>query len=112
MIFYKSVYSEKNLDDGKWILVERLWPRGIKKEKIDLWMKEIAPSNELRKWYSHDVAKWEEFKLKYKEELKNNPEVKCLLNAIKRERITIVYATKDFDHSGAKVLIDYIESIL
>lgn len=112
LINHKSVYEEKDKRDGKWVLVERLWPRGIKKEKIDIWMKEIAPSNELRKWYSHDVEKWEEFRLKYREELKGNKKVKDLLEIVKEEKITIVYATKDYEHSGARVLIEYLESLI
>jgi uncharacterized protein YeaO (DUF488 family) len=68
MLKIKRVYDSVSADDGKRILVDRLWPRGINKEKahIDEWLKEIAPSNELRKWYSHDPAKWPEFKKKYK----------------------------------------------
>lgn len=112
MISHKSVYDEKNISDGKWVLVERLWPRGIKKEKIDIWMKEVAPSNELRKWYSHELNKWEEFRQRYTEELKSNQKVRDLLEIIKKEKTTIVYATKDYDHSGAKVLIEYLENLL
>jgi len=110
LIFYKNVYDEKNQNDGKWVLVERLWPRGIKKEKVDIWIKDVAPSKELRKWYSHDVQKWEEFRLKYREELNNNPKVKEILELLKKEKITIVYATRDYEHSSARVLIEYLES--
>ncbi len=112
MINHKSVYEEKKEDDGKWILVERLWPRGIKKEKIDIWMKEVAPSNELRAWYSHDIKKWEEFRTKYMEELKKNQKIKDLSELIKKDKVTLVYATKDYEHSGAKVLIEYVEALL
>ena len=112
MINHKSVYDIKEKSDGKWVLVERLWPRGIKKEKIDFWMKEVAPSNELRNWYSHDVNKWEEFRAKYIEELKKNQKIKELADLIMKENVTIVYATKDYEHSGARVLIEYIENSL
>ena len=90
----KRVYSAPSEDDGKRILVDRLWPRGLTKEKadVDLWLKEIAPSNELRKWFGHDPMKWPEFKLRYAEELKALTE---LLRALRQEaehrEVTLLY---------------------
>ncbi len=112
LIKHKRVYENKEESDGKWVLVERLWPRGIKKEKIDIWIKEVAPSEELRRWYSHDESKFDEFKARYLEELKKNKAVSELLDLIKKENVTLVYATKDFEKSGAKVLIEYLEEML
>ncbi|MEM0146681.1 MAG: DUF488 family protein [Conexivisphaerales archaeon] len=111
MIRVKRVYESKEKDDGSWVLVERLWPRGIKKEKIDLWMKEVAPSNELRIWFSHDPAKWEEFKKKYTVELKNNNKVRELAYMGKKGNITIVYATSNTQMNGAIVLKEFLDKL-
>ncbi|MDZ4383687.1 MAG: DUF488 family protein [Thermodesulfovibrionia bacterium] len=77
MIKIKRIYDEVSQDDGKRILIDRLWPRRVKKEKaeIDEWMKDIAPSDELRKWFSHDPYEWQEFMNRYRKELKNKPEL-------------------------------------
>ena len=108
MIRTKRIYDEPKKEDGFRILVDRLWPRGLSKEKArtDLWLKDIAPSDELRKWFSHDPRKWSDFKKKYKKELKNNPE---LLNKIKRidkkeKVVTLLYAAKDEEHNNALAL--------
>ena len=108
MIKTKRIYDEPKKEDGFRILVDRLWPRGLSKEKarMDLWLKDIAPSDELRKWFSHDPRKWSDFKKKYKNELKNNPE---LLNKIKRMEkkekvVTLLYAAKDEEHNNALAL--------
>ena len=78
----KRVYLQPEKEDGMRILVDRLWPRGLTKEKahVDLWLKEIAPTNDLRKWFAHDPAKWAEFKTRYQAELKHNPEQMALLH--------------------------------
>ncbi|MCC7420058.1 MAG: DUF488 domain-containing protein [Planctomycetaceae bacterium] len=108
----KRVYEEASPDDGFRILVERLWPRGIKKEKarIDLWMKEIAPSTELRQWFQHDVEKWDEFCKRYREELKENGDAaEQLKTRLKDGPVTFVFASKDEEHNSAVVLKAFLE---
>jgi len=103
----KRVYEKPEKDDGKRILVDRLWPRGLTKEKacIDLWLKGIAPSTELRKWFGHDPAKWKEFRKRYSDELKKNEEqVSLLKDQIKNGTVTLVYGAKDEEHNEAFVL--------
>lgn len=103
----KRVYEQPEKDDGTRILVDRLWPRGLTKEKaqVDLWMKEIAPSTELRKWFHHDPEKWAEFQKRYKIELKNNvDQLKLLKKEIAKGPATLVYGAKDEEHNEAAVL--------
>jgi uncharacterized protein YeaO (DUF488 family) len=103
----KRVYDTPAKEDGTRILVDRLWPRGLTKEKarIDFWLKEIAPSTELRKWFAHDPAKWIEFQTRYKSELKNNPEPLSLLKKeIAKGPSTLLYGAKDEQHNEAQVL--------
>ncbi len=103
----KRVYEEPDKDDGIRILVDRLWPRGLSKEKahVDLWLKEIAPSTELRKWFAHDPAKWTEFKTRYRAELKHNSEQLAVLKqAIAKGPVTLLYGAKDEQHNDAIVL--------
>lgn len=103
----KRVYEEPAKADGTRILVDRLWPRGLTKEKahIDLWLKEVAPSDELRKWFGHDSARWPEFRTRYRAELKQNAEQMALLSqAIAKGPATIVYGAKDEEHNQAVVL--------
>jgi uncharacterized protein YeaO (DUF488 family) len=108
----KRVYFEPNEDDGMRILVDRLWPRGLTKEKasVDLWLKEIAPSNELRKWFAHDPGKWEEFQTRYLAELKVNGEP---LARLKQEAakgpVTLLYGAKDEEHNEAVVLLKILQ---
>jgi uncharacterized protein YeaO (DUF488 family) len=107
----KRIYQPKEKEDGFRILVDRLWPRGLTKEKaaVDLWLKEIAPSTELRKWFKHDRKKWKEFEKKYFEELKENEEaVNILKEYLKKENVTLLYAAKDEAHNEACVLRDYL----
>jgi uncharacterized protein YeaO (DUF488 family) len=107
----KRVYEEPSKEDGTRILVDRLWPRGLTKEKahVDLWLKEVAPSNELRKWFAHDPAKWPEFKARYKAELKHNAAQLALLkNAVSRGPATLLYGAKDTEHNEAVVLQDLL----
>ncbi len=111
MLKLKRAYETPTPDDGERILVERLWPRGLTKAKakIDLWMKEISPSPELRKWYAHDVAKWKEFQKRYRQELKgHNDEVAELRKKSKVGVVTLVYAAKDEEHNSAQVLKAYL----
>ncbi len=115
MIKLKRIYEKFEEDDGFRILVERLWPRGIKKEdaRIDLWLKEIAPSNELRKWFSHDSNKWDEFKNRYFQELNNKKDVvNKLLEIIKNNKnVTFLYSTKENNFNNAVALKEYIEKL-
>ncbi len=113
MIQIKRVYEELGDDDGHRILIDRLWPRGISKENahIDLWLKEIAPSTELRKWFNHDPEKWEEFKKLYRDELSEKKE---MINQIKKleqkhETVTLLFSAKDTEHANAKVLFEVLE---
>ena len=109
----KRVYEKREKGDGKRILVDRLWPRGLTKEKadIDLWLKEIAPSTALRKWFGHDPGKWQQFQKKYQDELKNNNEqVALLMEQAKTGVITLVYGARDQEHNEALVLKDWLEA--
>jgi uncharacterized protein YeaO (DUF488 family) len=103
----KRVYEEPTKSDGTRILVDRLWPRGLTKEEahIDLWLKEVAPTDDLRKWFGHDPARWPEFRARYRAELKRNPEQLALLRqALAKGPATIVYGAKDEEHNQAVVL--------
>lgn len=112
MLQIKRVYEKSEANDGFRILVDRLWPRGLKKEeaKVDLWLKDIAPSSDLRKWFGHNTEKWPEFQKKYEKELGVNPSTKELLNqAAHHKNITLVYAAKDEEHNNAVVLKKFLE---
>lgn len=103
----KRVYVQPDKDDGRRILVDRLWPRGLTKEKasVDLWLKDIAPSTELRKWFGHDPGRWEEFKKRYLAELKGNSEqIRLLKQELGRGAVTLVYGAKDEEHNEAVVI--------
>jgi uncharacterized protein YeaO (DUF488 family) len=103
----KRVYDKPDKADGTRILVDRLWPRGLTKAKakVDLWLKEIAPSTELRKWFGHESDKWAEFKKRYHAELKKNAEPVALLKEeIKKGAVTLVYGAKDKENNEAVVL--------
>jgi uncharacterized protein YeaO (DUF488 family) len=115
MINLKRVYDPPKKTDGKRFLVERLWPRGIKKEnlKIDLWIKEVGPSTELRKWFSHDPTKWEEFQKKYIVELDAHPEAwSPIVEAMAKGAVTLIYSSRDTEHNNAVCLKNYLESKL
>jgi len=112
MIKIKRAYDPLSSDDGKRILVDRLWPRGIKKEDaaIDEWLKDIAPSTELRKWYSHDPAKWGEFKKRYKIELKDKIGIiDRLRQESKKRTITFLFSAKATELNNAVALKQFIE---
>lgn len=111
-IHLKRTYEDAADEDGFRILVDRLWPRGVSKEsaKIDLWIKEIAPSTALRKWFGHDPAKWQEFQKRYRSELDENSELlKELRGHAKKGKVTLVYSAKDTEHNDAVVLLDYLK---
>ena len=112
MIKIKRVYDEPNESDGFRILVDRLWPRGLSRSKIklDLWLKDIAPSDELRKWFSHDPKKWEEFKSRYFKELDEKKElVELIIEKASRGVVTLLYGAKDERFNNAVALKEYIE---
>ena len=108
----KRVYDEPAKSDGKRILVDRIWPRGLTKEeaRIDLWLKDVAPSTELRKWFGHDPAKWEEFRKRYRAELDANPEaVEELQDLLKAHaNATLLFMAHDEKHCNAVVLAEYL----
>ena len=111
----KRVYDSPSPHDGTRVLVERLWPRGLRKEiaAVDIWLKEIAPSSELRQWYSHDPERWEAFQDKYRSELATNPaEVEQLKAVARKGRLTLLLATKAVERSSAVVLRAYLEDSL
>ena len=113
-ILIKRAYESPDDDDGYRILVDRLWPRGISKEKakIDFWPKELAPSNELRKWYKHDSEKWPEFKSRYYTELESNSELlNELLEHVRKGTVTFVYSSKELHLNNAVALKEYVESL-
>ncbi len=108
----KRAYEKPEESDGLRILVERLWPRGISKEdaKLDLWMKDVAPSNELRKWYNHDHEKWAEFKKRYFEELNGEKDaVEELRKAVRGKDVTFVYGSREEKYNSAAALKEYLE---
>ena len=112
MIRIKRAYERRARGDGRRILVERLWPRGMTKEalKADTWLKHVAPSMELRKWFGHRPERWEEFARRYRKELTTNASAwKPLLDAESRGPVTLLYSARDTLHNGAIVLLDYLE---
>ena len=115
MVQIKRVYEPADPADGARFLVERLWPRGIKKEalKIQAWLKDVAPSTELRQWFSHDPAKWTEFQRRYRTELKQNPESWApLVTAARNGTVTLLYSAHDATHNNALALKKFLESKL
>ena len=109
----KRAYEPSKKDDGFRVLVDRLWPRGVSKSsaRIDLWLKEIAPSAALRKWFGHDPLKWDTFRARYFRELQKNPEAVAQLNEIIRNGpVTLLFAAKDQEHNNAAALKEYLES--
>ena len=110
----KRAYEKPSNADGYRILVDRLWPRGISKEKakVDIWPKELSPSTELRHWYGHDPKKWPEFKSRYFAELENNPElINELLEYVRKGVVTFVYSSKEQRLNNAVALKEYVESL-
>lgn len=111
-IALKRAYEDPDPSDGFRILVDRLWPRGVSKDsaQIDLWLKEIAPSTELRKWFSHDPAKWAKFRERYRRELDENPQAVATLKEHLGQKVTFVYSAKDEEHNDAVVLKEYLQA--
>ena len=112
MIKVKRVYEPLDETDGFRILVDRLWPRGISKEKVDLWLKEISPSKELRVWFSHKKERFAEFKKRYFEELRGKRELLEKIKELEKEKgvVTLLYAAKDKELNNAQVLKEFLES--
>lgn len=107
----KRVYQPPQETDGLRVLVDRLWPRGLGREKakIDLWLKDIAPPDSLRKWFGHDPTKWKEFKRRYFRELKSKTElIKTMRDKMKKGTVTLVYGAKDTKNNNAAVLKEYL----
>ncbi len=107
----KRVYEPVSPEDGLRFLVERLWPRGLKKEslRLDAWLREVAPSTELRRWFGHDPAKWDEFRRRYRAELEAHPDAwRVLLDAARHDPITLLYSAHDVAHNNAVALQEYL----
>lgn len=112
MIKLKRIYDPPAPDDGRRVLVDRLWPRGIAKDaaRLDDWLKEIAPSDELRKWFGHDPAKWEEFRKRYRAELDSHGNLLAELRAAaEKGTVTLLFAAKDEEHNNAVVLKELLD---
>lgn len=108
----KRVYDPPEPDDGLRVLVDRLWPRGLSKESahIDLWLRDIAPSNELRKWYGHDPAKWDEFRRRYAQELAEHQDAVRELEARLSSPVTLLFSSKETKLNNAMALREYLEA--
>lgn len=112
MIKIKRIYEKAEDKDGFRILIDRLWPRGLSKEKarIDEWLRDIAPSNELRRWFHHDLSRWEAFKKRYREELKGKNTIsERIIKVAKKGNVTLTYAAKDKEHNNAIILKEFLE---
>jgi uncharacterized protein YeaO (DUF488 family) len=110
----KRAYEQPDKEDGTRVLVDRLWPRGLTKAKasINLWLKDLAPSTELRQWFGHDPSKWQEFKQRYLHELLENEEqLRLLKQEIKKGTVTLIYAAKDTEHNEAVVLQEFLNNL-
>ena len=115
MLNVKRIYEVPKANDGARYLVERLWPRGMKKENLimDAWLKQVAPTSELRRWFGHDPAKWDEFQRRYRAELDTNPGTwKLLLEEARQGNVTLLYSARNTEHNNAIVLKSYLEERL
>ena len=113
MFAVKRVYERAGPEDGTRFLVERLWPRGIKKTDlhVDAWIKEVAPSDALRRWFAHDPGKWPDFRRRYFAELDSHPEAwEPIRSAGRRGRVTLVFSARDTEHNNAIALKEYLEA--
>ena len=115
MITVKRVYDPVSPDDGTRFLVERLWPRGVSKAKLRdvVWIKEVGPSTELRKWFGHDPDKWNEFRRRYHRELNSRPEAwRPILSKARRGKVTLLYSSHDTEHNNAVALQEFLRKKL
>jgi uncharacterized protein YeaO (DUF488 family) len=113
MIMLKRAHDPISRSDGTRLLVERLWPRGVAKAKlkIEAWLRDVAPSTELRKWFGHDPAKWSDFRKRYRRELDSHPKVwRPIVAADRRGPVTLVYSSHDERHNNAVALQEYLEA--
>lgn len=114
MIKTKRIYEKQSKEDGYRILIDRLWARGLTKEKagVDLWLKEIAPSNELRKWYSHDPVKWNDFRKKYSDELQGKEDLLNRIKQLEKEKkiVTLLFSSKEERLNNAAALREILEN--
>jgi uncharacterized protein YeaO (DUF488 family) len=113
MLKLKRAYDPVSRTDGRRLLVERLWPRGVSKAKlrVDGWLKDAGPSTELRKWFSHDPQKWSRFRTRYFRELDSRPEAwRPIVSAVRRGTVTLVYSSHDEQHNNAVALKDYVRA--
>jgi uncharacterized protein YeaO (DUF488 family) len=113
MISLKRVYEPVATEDGTRILVERLWPRGVRKDALmlDAWLKEVAPSTDLRRWFGHDPARWQEFRQRYAAELEARPDAWApIMQAHQSGTVTLLYSTHDTEHNNAVALKAYLEA--
>jgi uncharacterized protein YeaO (DUF488 family) len=108
----KRIYEPSSPDDGRRILVDRLWPRGVSKAKaqLDTWMKDVAPSADLRRWFGHKPERWPEFRRRYIDELKSNPEFRRLRDLAATGPVTLLYAARDDAHNEAVVLAEQLSA--
>ena len=112
MVTLKRAYDPVAATDGKRLLVERLWPRGLSKDrlKLDGWIREVAPTTELRKWFGHDPAKWRQFRIRYFRELDSQPESwRSIVSLARRGTVTLVYSSHDEEHNNAVALREYLQ---
>lgn len=115
MIRIKRAYEAASATNGKRFLVDRLWPRAVRKTalKLDGWLKDVAPSNELRRWFGHDPAKWDEFRRRYFEELDSNSDAwQAILIAARKGRVTLIFSARDVEHNNAVALKEYLDAKL
>jgi uncharacterized protein YeaO (DUF488 family) len=115
MLKIKRIYEPAEASDGTRFLVERLWPRGVKKEELKMgaWLKDVAPSASLRRWFAHDTLKWDEFQGRYRTELNNHPDAwKPIREAVGNGEVTLLYSARDTEHNSAIVLKSFLEEHL
>lgn len=108
----KRIYEPASSDDGARVLVDRLWPRGMTKEaaRLDLWLKDVAPSDALRRWFDHRAERWDQFRQRYRAELAENSAVGELRALMKDGRVTLLYSARDAEHNQAVVLAEYLQA--
>src|SRR5579872_3764441 len=111
LVAVKRIYEKPSITDGKRVLVDRLWPRGVKRStaNVDTWLKDIAPSDELRQWFNHEPKKWESFKKKYWKELEGSKALSNFIALITTEDVTILYAASDEKHNNAMALAEFVK---
>jgi uncharacterized protein YeaO (DUF488 family) len=112
VIKLKRIYETRQASDGYRILVDRLWPRGVSKERagVALWLEEIGPSNGLRRWFGHDPKRWPEFQKRYQQELRERPELTARIEELEKEQgvVTLVFSARDEEHNQAVALRDFL----